>query len=225
MTSEFQRNGKRGSAVHRIVIADDHEIVRSGLELIVSREATLEIVAMAASFEELLTCLEAQKEAELLILDLNLGDRNGLGTIRELRERFPALKILVLSMYPEELYALQAIKAGAAGYLNKRAISGELVAAIGRVLSGEKYISEAVEEELLYGTELEEGKGARELLSERELQVLSHLAAGRSTSEIAEHLAISPKTVSTYRARMLEKLSLENTAQLIQYALQHNIVA
>jgi DNA-binding NarL/FixJ family response regulator len=82
-----------------------------------------------------------------------------------------------------------------------------------------------VEEELLYGAELEEGKGARELLSERELQVLSHLAAGRSTSEIAEHLAISPKTVSTYRARMLEKLSLENTAQLIQYALQHNIVA
>ncbi len=209
----------------RIVIADDHEIVRSGLELIISRDSSMKIVAKASSFRELLALLEEGNACDLLILDLNLGDRNGLGTIRELREHYPQLTILVLSMYPEELYALQAIKAGAAGYLDKRAISEDLMAAIRKVLAGEKYISEAVESMLLYGTELKEGKGARELLSERELQVLSHLAAGRGTKEIAEILAISPKTVSTYRARMLEKLSLENTAQLIQYALQNNIVA
>jgi DNA-binding NarL/FixJ family response regulator len=199
--------------------------VRSGLELILSKEAELELTAMAASYEELMTLLEGPEEADLLILDLNLGDRNGLGAIRELRERFETLPILVLSMYPEELYALQAIKAGASGYLNKRAISGELVAAIQQVLAGEKYISDAVEEELLYGTSLEEEKPAREVLSERELQVLSLLAAGKSTGEIGELLSISPKTVSTYRSRLLEKLSLENTAQLIQYALQNNIVA
>jgi DNA-binding NarL/FixJ family response regulator len=211
--------------MHRIIIADDHDIVRSGLELILSKEAELELTAMAASYEELMTLLEGPEEADLLILDLNLGDRNGLGAIRELRERFETLPILVLSMYPEELYALQAIKAGASGYLNKRAISGELVAAIQQVLAGEKYISDAVEEELLYGTSLEEEKPAREVLSERELQVLSLLAAGKSTGEIGELLSISPKTVSTYRSRLLEKLSLENTAQLIQYALQNNIVA
>jgi DNA-binding NarL/FixJ family response regulator len=211
--------------VRRIIIADDHDIVRNGLELIISREKDLEISATASSFEELLERLAEDSDADLLILDLNLGDRNGLGTIRELREAFPRLPILVLSMYPEELYALQSIKAGAAGYLNKRAISGELVAAIRKVLGGGKYISEAVEEEMLYGTQLEEEKSARETLSERELQVLSLLAAGRGTGEIAKALSISPKTVSTYRARMLEKLSLENTAQLIQYALQNHIVA
>ena len=209
----------------RIFIADDHDIVRSGLDLIISREEDLELGGMASCYEELLQLLGSGAPVDLLVLDLNLGDRNGLGTIRELHETFPDLPILVLSMYPEELYAMQAIRAGASGYLNKRAISGELVAAIHRVLSGEKYISEAVEEELLYGTTLEEEKSAREILSERELQVLSLLAAGKSTSEIGELLSISPKTVSTYRARMLEKLSLENTAQLIQYALQNNIVA
>jgi DNA-binding NarL/FixJ family response regulator len=210
--------------MHRIIIADDHDIVRSGLELILSKEPDLELTAMAASYEELTELLEGE-EADLLILDLNLGDRNGLGAIRELRERFGSLPILVLSMYPEELYAIQAIKAGASGYLNKRAISGELVQAIQRVLAGEKYISEAVEEELLYGTSLEEESPVTEILSERELQVLSLLAAGKSTGEIGALLSISPKTVSTYRARMREKLSLENTAQLIQYALQNNIVA
>ena len=211
--------------MYRIIIADDHDIVRSGLELILSRETELELTAMASNYEELTTLIENGEQADLLILDLNLGDRNGLGAIRELRERFGSLPILVLSMYPEELYALQAIKAGAAGYLNKRAISGELLIAIQKVLAGEKYISKAVEEELHYGTNLEEERSAGELLSERELQVLSLLAAGKSATEIGEHLSISPKTVSTYRARMLEKLSLDNTAQLIQFALQNNIVA
>jgi DNA-binding NarL/FixJ family response regulator len=211
--------------VYRIIIADDHDIVRSGLELILSKEPEMELTAMASSYEELTELLDGSVDADLLILDLNLGDRNGLGAIRELRERFDSLPILVLSMYPEELYALQAIRAGASGYLNKRAISGELVAAIHKVLSGEKYISREVEEELLFGTSLEEERSAREILSERELQVLSLLAAGKNATEIGEHLSISPKTVSTYRARMLEKLDLENTAQLIQYALQNNIVA
>ena len=211
--------------MQRIIIADDHDIVRSGLELILSKEPELELTGMAASYEELRKLLEEKKEPDLLILDLNLGDRNGLGAIRELREHFGSLPILVLSMYPEELYAIQAIRAGASGYLNKRAISGELVQAIQRVLAGEKYISKAVEEELLYGTSLDEERSASEILSERELQVLSLLAAGKSTGEIGAFLSISPKTVSTYRARMLEKLSLENTAQLIQYALQNNIVA
>jgi len=210
---------------YQIIIADDHDIVRSGLELILSRESHLRLTATASCFEELEQLLNAPHKADLLILDLNLGDRNGLSTIRELHERFPDLPILVLSMYPEELYALQAIKAGASGYLNKRAISGELVEAIETILNGSKYISEAVEEEMLYGTALEEGASVHEVLSERELQVLSLMAAGKSTSEIGASLSISPKTVSTYRARMLEKLSLENTAQLIQFALQNNIVA
>ncbi len=210
----------------RVVIADDHDIVCSGLELLISQQLDLELVASAGTYEALRNVLDRQSDIDLLILDLNLGDRNGLSAVRDIKKTFASLPILVLSMYPEEMYALQTIKAGASGYLNKRAISGELIGAIRSVLAGKNYISETVENELLYGTSIEtQTKKVEELLSEREFQVLSLLSAGKSASEIAQTLSISPKTVSTYRARMLEKLSLENTAQLIQYALQNNIVA
>ncbi len=210
----------------RVVIADDHDIVCSGLELLISQQLDLELVASAGTYEALRNVLDRESDIDLLILDLNLGDRNGLSAVRDIKKAFASLPILVLSMYPEEMYALQTIKAGASGYLNKRAISGELIGAIRSVLAGKNYISETVENELLYGTSIEtQTKKVDELLSEREFQVLSLLSAGKSASEIAQTLSISPKTVSTYRARMLEKLSLENTAQLIQYALQNNIVA
>ncbi len=210
---------------YQVIIADDHDIVRSGLELILSQEDDLKLTGRASSFEELVALVSRQAGSDILILDLNLGDRNGLEAIREIRSLCPNLRILVLSMYPEELYALQAIKAGASGYLNKRAISGELIDAIHAVLSGKKYISDSVRDEIPYGTELDEEAAPRITLSQREIEVLALLAAGKSVGEIGEALSISPKTVSTYRARMLEKLQLENTAQLIQYALQNNIVA
>ncbi len=210
---------------YQVIIADDHDIVRSGLELILSHEEDLELIGRASSFEELVDLVSGQEESDILILDLNLGDRNGLEAIREIRALCPNLRILVLSMYPEELYALQAIKAGASGYLNKRAISGELIDAIHAILSGKKYISDSVRDEIPYGTELDEEAAPRITLSQREIEVLALLAVGKSVGEIGEALSISPKTVSTYRARMLEKLQLENTAQLIQYALQNNIVA
>ena len=210
---------------YQVIIADDHDIVRSGLELILSQEDDLELTGRASSFEDLVDLVSRQEGSDILILDLNLGDRNGLEAIREIRSLCPTLQILVLSMYPEELYALQAIKAGASGYLNKRAISGELINAIHAVLSGKKYISDTVRDEIPYGTELDEGVAPHLTLSQREIEVLALLAAGKSVGEIGETLSISPKTVSTYRARMLEKLQLENTAQLIQYALQNNIVA
>ena len=210
---------------YQVIIADDHDIVRSGLELILSQEDDLELTGRASSFEDLVDLVSRQEGSDILILDLNLGDRNGLEAIREIRSLCPTLQILVLSMYPEELYALQAIKAGASGYLNKRAISGELINAIHAVLSGKKYISDTVRDEIPYGTKLDEGVAPHLTLSQREIEVLALLAAGKSVGEIGETLSISPKTVSTYRARMLEKLQLENTAQLIQYALQNNIVA
>lgn len=210
----------------RVVIADDHDIVCSGLELLISQHDDLELVASAGTYEALRNVLDNYIDIDLLILDLNLGDRNGLSIVREIKSAFASMPILVLSMYPEEMYALQAIKTGASGYLNKRAISGELIGAIRSVLEGKNYISQTVENELLYGTSLEtQTQKVDEVLSEREFQVLSLLSAGKSASEIAQTLSISPKTVSTYRARMLDKLSLENTAQLIQYALQNNIVA
>ncbi len=210
---------------YRIMIADDHEIVRSGLRLLIERCAGMKIVAEASSFSELMQRL-GTAECDLLILDINLGDRNGIDSIKEVLRRAPALKVLVLSMYPDELYSVQAIRSGAMGYLNKSAVSQELVKAIEDVLAGEQYISQPVSDNLLYGTVLEKDlRRPEEQLSAREFEVLSLIATGMANKEIAQKLGLSPKTVSTYRMRILEKLMLENTSQLIQYALQNNIVS
>ncbi len=207
----------------KIIIADDHEIVRSGLTLLIERENDLQICAKASSFAQIVPLLEAHR-CSLLILDLNLGDRNGLGSLESIYRRFPDLPILVLSSYPDTPYAMQAFKAGASGYLNKAVIGEELIEAIRTVASGKKYISRSLEEVLPYGTELDTAdKDTLATLSKRELEVLSLIAEGKAYKEIAATLGVSPKTVSTYRARLLEKLDLENTADLLRFAFEHHL--
>lgn len=207
----------------RIAIADDHEIVRNGLKMLIEKEKDMQVAVEASSCSDL-TALLNETDIDLLILDLNLGDINGVESIEYVSNLFPELSILVLSTYPEEPYAIQTFKAGASGYLNKTVISSELIKAIHKITEGKKYISESLAENLAYGFSLEKSySDPIELLSKREFEVLSLIASGQSYKEIASKLNLSPKTVSTYRTRILEKLNLTSTAQLLRFAYEHNI--
>ena len=204
----------------RIAIADDHEIVRNGLSIIIENTYSMQVEIAASSHHELLHMLEAH-EVDMLILDLNLGDVNGLGSLESITERHPALPVLVLSAYPEEEYAIRAFKAGASGYLNKAVVSSELIKAIQTIKSGKSYISETLAQNLPYGTTLEkEKKEISEILSKREFEVFSLIGQGKSPKEISELLSLSPKTVSTYRSRIMEKLMLTNRTQLQRLAYE-----
>jgi DNA-binding NarL/FixJ family response regulator len=208
----------------RIAIADDHEIVRNGLIMLIDQEKEMEVQVEASSYTELISQLK-KVTVDLLILDLNLGDKNGIESIENVSNLFPTLPILVLSTYPEEPYAVQTFKAGASGYLNKTVISSELIKAIHKIIAGKKYISESLAENLAYGLSLEKSNiDPIELLSKREYEVLSLIASGQTYKEIASKLDLSPKTVSTYRTRILEKLNLTSTAQLLRFAYENNIV-
>jgi DNA-binding NarL/FixJ family response regulator len=207
----------------RIAIADDHEIVRNGLMMLIDKEKEMEVQGEASSYSELISLLK-EENIDLLILDLNLGDKNGIESIENVSSSFPALPILILSTYPEEPYAIQTFKAGASGYLNKTVISSELIKAIHKITAGKKYISESLAENLAYGFSLEKrDTDPVELLSKREFEVLSLIASGQAYKEIAGKLGLSPKTVSTYRTRILEKLNLTSTSQLLRFAYENNI--
>lgn len=209
----------------RIAIADDHEIVRNGLIMLIDQEKDMEVQVEASSYTELILQLK-KVSVDLLILDLNLGDKNGIESIENVSNLFPTLPILVLSTYPEEPYAVQTFKAGASGYLNKTVISSELIKAIHKITAGKKYISESLAENLAYGLSLEKSNtDPIELLSKREYEVLSLIASGQTYKEIASKLDLSPKTVSTYRTRILEKLNLTSTAQLLRFSYENNIAS
>jgi DNA-binding NarL/FixJ family response regulator len=194
-----------------------------GLSTIIDNTEGMQVKSMASSYAELLVLLK-KGLYDLLILDLNLGDKNGLKTLESITDMFSDLAILVLSASPEEQYAVPALKIGAAGYLNKNVFSLELVKAIGKINRGTKYISESLSEKLTYGLSLDKGShNTTEVLSKRELEVLSLIGSGMTYKEIAVELVLSPKTISTYRKRILEKLGLTRTAQLLRYACEHNI--
>ncbi len=210
-------------SIYKIIIADDHEIVRSGVKFTLMSQENFHVEDEVSSFSELISLL-SKKSYDFLILDLNLGDKNGIHSIREISNQFTELPILILSMFPEDPYALQSIQAGASGYLNKKMVSKELIHAINSILEGKTYINQSYKETLPYGTPLSKtSKSTVESLSKREFEVYSLIASGITYKEIAEKLSLSPKTVSTYRTRILEKLSLSNTSQLIHFALQDSL--
>jgi DNA-binding NarL/FixJ family response regulator len=203
-----------------IVIADDHEIVRSGLKMIIEQEEGLYVKADASCYADLLDLL-AGVDIDILILDLNLGDLNGICVLESVANLYPDLPILVLSAYPEEAFSLRAFRAGASGYLNKTAVSSELINAIETIRHGKKYMSRRLQEMLPYGTDIENGNiDIADSLSKREFEVFSLIGQGKSPKEIAQVLSVSPKTVSTYRTRIMEKLMLTNTAQLQKIAYE-----
>jgi two-component system invasion response regulator UvrY len=209
--------------VIRILIADDHEIVRKGLKQIVAEHADLVVAGEAASGEEALQ-LARTREFDVAVVDVAMPGRGGLDILKDLRTERPSLKIIVLSMYSEEQYAIRSLRDGASAYLTKGNATDELVQAIETVSRGKKYITPTVAERLASFI-AEDGRGLpHESLSDREIQVLGMLGGGKTVSQIAADLSLSIKTVSTYRARILEKMGMGTNAQLIRYAVEHRLV-
>ena len=206
----------------KILIADDHPVVRHGLKQILAAEPGVVVVGEAKNGNEALE-LARKLEWDVAILDYSMPGRSGLELIKEIKREHPKRPILVLSMHPEELHATRVLKAGGAGYINKQSVSEELMAAIRKVTGGGKYVSPALAERLAF--ELAPGmqKPLLEMLSDREYRVMWLRASGKPIKQIAKELFLSPSTVSTYRARILTKLQLDNNAQLVQYAVQHQL--
>lgn len=206
----------------RVVVADDHAVVRAGLTRIIRDQSQLQIVGEAASIDELLDLVRST-ECDVLLLDVNLHGTTSLEAMKSIRSSYPDLAILVLSMYPEEQYALRFIKAGASGYLTKDAAPDQLVEAINRVASGGHYVTAQLAEMAVFGTQ-SSNQAAHEALSDREYEVMLGIARGKRIRELAEDLTLSEKTISTYRTRILRKLSCESNAEIVQYVLSHNLL-
>jgi DNA-binding NarL/FixJ family response regulator len=207
----------------RLLIADDHSILRKGLKNILEREANITVTGEAASGAEVLLLISGD-EFDLLLLDMTMEGLSGPELIKRVKEIRPALPILVLSMHKASSLAIHALRAGAAGYITKDSDPELLLEAIQKVAGGKKYIDHTLAEEIAYNT-TSSGSGLSEQLSSREFEVFRLLIAGRNIKEIAQQLNLSGKTVSTYKTRIMEKLNISNMADLIRYAMQHNITS
>ena len=207
----------------RVILCDDHAVVRRGIRDTISEAVDIRVVGEAGSYPELREQLR-KNECDVLVLDLNMPGRGGLEVLQALREEGSPVKTLVVSMYPEDQYAIRCLRAGARGYLNKAGEPAELIAAIRTVFQGRKYVTPEVAEMLVDSLNAPEDQALHASLSERELQTLQKIASGKKLSDLAEELRLSPKTVSVYRARVLEKLHLANNAELTVYAIRNNLV-
>jgi DNA-binding NarL/FixJ family response regulator len=206
----------------RLIIADDHPVVREGIKRLISGQHDMRIVGEAAMGDEVLQRVR-ENEADLLLLDISMPGSDFLGMLQRVLAERPHIKVLVLSIHPEESYALRAFKAGASGYLTKDRSPEELTEAIRRIHQGGRYISAALAERLLAGNMAPSPGSPHEMLTNREYQILCMLCAGKRLKDIARELSLSPKTISTHRTRILEKLKLKSTAELIRYAMEQGL--
>lgn len=207
----------------RVMITDDHAIVRQGLKQILSETTDIKVMGEAETGFQALKIMR-QNNYHVMLLDISLPDRNGIEILKQVKKDHPHLAVLMLSMHTEHEFAVRALKAGASGYLNKQSAPAQLVTAIRQVAAGEKYVSPAVAQELANSIGLDNNKPLYESLSDREFQTLCHIARGKTLSDISTIMFLSPKTVSVYRARLLEKLQLTNNSELIRYAIKNNLV-
>ena len=207
----------------RVILCDDHAMVRRGIRETLSEAVDIQITAEAASYAEVREAMRTHA-CDVLVLDLNLPGRGGLEVLSSLREANSPIKVLIVSMYPEDQYAIRCLRAGAQGYLNKAGEPGDLITAVRTVAQGRKYVTPAVANMLVESLSTPENQTLHATLSERELQTLLKIASGKRLSDIAEELMLSPKTVSVYRARLLEKLKLSNNAELTVYAIRNELV-
>ena len=214
---------KRTPAI-RIFIADDHPIVRQGLRRMVEADPGLAISGEAGDAAALLGALETAA-TDLVLLDVSMPGGPFLDTLRDLRERHPSIRVLVLSVHPEDQWAVRALKAGASGYLTKDHSPEQLLEAIRRVYRGGKYVSPTLAEQLASHLDAAGQRAPHELLSDREFEVMRRLGSGLTVSQIASELSISAKTVSTYRARILEKMAVATNADLVRYAARYGLIA
>ena len=206
-----------------IIIVDDHPIVRQGLKQILSEEPDMAVFGEAQNSQEVLELIHKQ-DWDIVVLDISMPGRGGLDVLKEIKHERPKLPVLILSIHPEDQYAVRALKAGASGYLTKESAPEALVRAIRKILRGGKYVSSTLAEKLAYNLEAETEKPLHETLSDREYQVMLMIAQGKTTNAIAEEMALSIKTVSTYRARILEKMKMNTIADITYYVIKNNLL-
>jgi DNA-binding NarL/FixJ family response regulator len=207
----------------RILIADDHTIVRKGLKQILLEEFSNAVIEEVPDAEELIKQVMAHKW-DVVVSDLSMPGRSGLDALQQIKSSYPDLPVLILSIHPEEQYALRALKSGAAGYLSKDTAPDELVKAVKKVLLGKKYISQAIAEKLADSFSSASTRQPHETLSDREFDVMKLLANGKSVSDIADMLSLSVTTVSTYRARVMTKMNLKSNSDLTKYAIENKLI-
>jgi two-component system, NarL family, invasion response regulator UvrY len=207
----------------RVILCDDHAVVRRGIRDTLSEAVDIQVVAEAGSYAEVREALRSTP-CEVLVLDLNLPGRGGLEVLASLRESDTPIKVLMVSMFPEDQYAIRCLRAGAQGYLNKAGDPAELITAVRTVAQGRKYVTPEVAQMLVDNLSMPTNEALHASLSERELQTLLKIASGKRLADIAEELMLSPKTVSVYRSRVLEKLKLANNAELTVYAIRNGLV-
>ena len=206
----------------RVITVDDHPVVRRGLKQIIAAEQDMQVIGEAENAREAIRVIR-QTVCDAVVLDITLPDASGLDVLSQLKSERPTLPVLIMSIHDEEQYALRVLKAGASGYLMKNSIPEELIKAIRKITSGGKYISPSVAERLASDF-ASPGKSPHEKLSDREFQILCLIASGKSLKEIGEALCISGKTVSSYRARILEKMNMKTNADLVGYALKNRLI-
>lgn len=206
-----------------ILVVDDHALIRKGIKLLLEGRADMRVTGEAETGVQAVNMVRTG-DFDLVLLDISLPDKNGMDVLKQIKAEQPGVKTIVLSMHPEEQYGLRAMKAGAAGFINKQSAPEQLISAILQVISGKKVISEALTEQLLNNLIGESQDLLHQSLSNREYQTLCLMSSGKSLTEISEALLISPKTVSVYRARMLEKMHFKNNAEAVHYAIAHHLV-
>lgn len=207
----------------KILIADDHAIVREGLKQIMAEEKKMRVAGEAASIAELFSLLN-QENWDIIILDINMPDKSGLEALKEIKEDYPDLPVLILSMYGEDQYGIRAIKAGASGYLKKVSAPEELAKAINKILAGGKYISPELAEKMADNLSTHKTAMPHERLSDREMQILCMIASGKSAERMAEELFLSVHTIYSYRNRILEKIKMKSNVELTQYAIRNKLI-
>jgi len=208
----------------RILVADDHAIVRRGLRQIVADESDMQVVGEAQTTQEILD-LARQEEWDVIVLNISMPGRGGFEALKALKQTHSKRPVLVLSMYPEDQFAVRAFRAGAAGYMTKESAPEELVQAIRKVVRGGKYVSPSLAEKLAAELGEDAERPPHEALSEREYHVLCLLASGKTVTQIAAEMSLSVKTISTYRVRLLEKMRMRTNAEVTRYAIEHRLIA
>jgi len=207
----------------KILIADDHAIVREGLKQIISETSDMTVADEAIDGHEVLN-KALRNDYDVVVLDITMPGINGLDVLKQIKAQKPKLPILVLSVHPEEQYAVRVLRAGASGYLTKESAPDELIAAIRKAYDGGKYVSSSLAEKLAFDLEVEREKPLHETLSDREYQVMINIAQGKKVKDIAEELFLSEKTISTYRSRILEKMRMEKNEELVRYAINNHLI-
>ena len=207
----------------RVFLADDHAIVRAGLRELLTGTGDIEVVGEATNGQQVLAAVRAG-EIDVLVLDMSMPGRSGVELIKLVKAEQPKLRVLVLSMHSEQQYAVRAVRAGASGYLTKESAADELVSAIRRIARGGAYITPETAERLVLESSSSDERPAHTQLSNREFEVFRMIVAGRSVTEIATQLSLSVKTISTHKARILEKMNLSSQADLVRYAVRHGLV-